>query len=63
MPKLEMDFKRSNYHRNLGKLQRLVEDKFQELQEITSAKEELECGVQTALQKLWVKEAELHNKN
>ena len=62
MPKLEMDFKRSNYHRNLGKLQRLVEDKFQELQEITSAKEELECGVQTALQKLWVKEAELHNQ-
>ncbi|PFX24478.1 centromere-associated protein E-like isoform X1 [Stylophora pistillata] len=62
MPRLEMDFKESDYHRNLGKLQRLVEDKFQELQEITSAKEELERGVQTALQKLWVKEAELHNQ-
>ena len=62
LPKLDLDFKETAYHRNLSKLQRLVEDKFKELENITAEKEELERSVQTALQKLWAKEAELHSQ-
>ena len=49
-----------SYRRHFIKLQSLVVEKIKEVEEITAEKEELERSVQTALQKLWTKEEELH---
>jgi len=49
-----------SYRRHFIKLQSLVVEKINEVEEITAEKEELERSVQTALQKLWTKEEELH---
>lgn len=49
-----------SYRRHFIKLERLVVEKIEEVEEVTAEKEELERSVQTALQKLWAKEEELH---
>ena len=58
----EMDLISSekSYRRHFIKLERLVVEKIKEVEEVTAEKEELERSVQTALQKLWAKEEELH---
>ena len=48
--------------RNCTNLKRVIDEKFEEIDELTKEKAELECSVQTALQKLWEKEAELHSQ-
>ena len=49
-----------SYRRHFIKLQSLVVEKVKEVEDVTAEKEELERSVQTALQKLWAKEEELH---
>ena len=58
----EMDLasREKSYRRHFIKLQSLVVEKIKEVEEITAEKGELERSVQTALQKLWTKEEELH---
>jgi len=58
----EMDLasREKSYRRHFIKLQSLVVEKIKEVEEVTAEKEELERSVQTALQKLWTKEEELH---
>ena len=58
----EMDLasREKSYHRHFIKLQSLVVEKLKEVEEVTAEKEDLERSVQTALQKLWAKEEELH---
>ena len=58
----EMDLasREKSYRRHFIKLQSLVVEKIKEVEEITAEKEDLERSVQTALQKLWAKEEELH---
>ena len=59
---IDLDSGENAYHHNFCKLQRMVVDKIKEAEEVTAEKEELERSVQTALQKLWVKEEELHSQ-
>ena len=58
----EMDLasREKSYRRHFIKLHSLVVEKIKEVEEITAEKGELERSVQTALQKLWTKEEELH---
>ena len=58
----EMDLasREKSYRHQFIKLQSLVVEKIKEIEEVTAEKEELERSVQTALQKLWAKEEELH---
>lgn len=60
LPEVDLDSREEAYHRNFLKLQRMIVEKIKEAEEITAEKEELESSVQTALQKLWAKEEELH---
>jgi len=57
---LDLASREKTYHRHFIKLQSLVAEKIKEVEEVTAEKEELERSVQTALQKLWAKEEELH---
>ncbi|XP_078368617.1 uncharacterized protein LOC144652480 isoform X1 [Oculina patagonica] len=59
-PEGDLDSREKAYHRNFLKLQRMVVEKIKEAEDVTAEKEELERSVQTALQKLWAKEEELH---
>ena len=58
---MNLEARMKSYHYNIVRLQRMVEEKVKEVEQITAEKEELESNVQNALQKLWAKEAELHN--
>lgn len=55
---LEASIKEFQY--DILRLKRMVEEKVKEVEDITAEKEELESSVQSALHKLWTKEAELH---
>lgn len=55
---LEASVKEFQY--DILRLKRMVEEKVKEVEDITAEKEELESSVQSALHKLWTKEAELH---
>lgn len=57
---MELASREKTYHRHFVKLQSLVAEKIEEVEEVTAEKEELERSVQTALQRLWAKEEELH---
>ena len=57
---MDLATREKTYHRHFIKLQSLVAEKIKEVEEVTAEKEELERSVQTALQKLWAKEEELH---
>ena len=56
-----MEARTEAYQHDIIRLQRMVAEKVKEVEEITAEKEELESNVQTALNKLWAKETELHN--
>ena len=57
---MDLTFREKSYHRHFIKLQSLLVEKIKEVEEVRAEKEELERSVQTALQKLWAKEEELH---
>ena len=57
---MDLTSREKTYRRHFIKLQSLVVEKIKEVEEVTAEKEELERSVQTALQKLWAKEKELH---
>ena len=49
------------FQHDILRLKRMVEEKVKEVEDFTAEKEELESSVQSALHKLWAKEAELHS--
>lgn len=62
-PEMDLDSRERAFQRNyFFKLQRMVVEKIKEVEEVTAEKEELELSVQTALQKVWAKEEELHSQ-
>ena len=61
-PQMDYNFAIKAYRHKIRQLQKAIDEKIKEVEDITAEKDDLESTIQSVLHKLWSKEEQMHNE-